>query len=331
MKSLIDEPTLENESVSFLPTTKKELTELGWKECDIIIVTGDAYVDHSSFGMALIGRLLEAFGFRVGILPQPDWRDVNAFRKLGRPKLFFGITAGNMDSMVNKYTSERRIRSNDAYSPDGKADKRPDRATIVYSQRCKEAYSGVSIVLGGIEASLRRAAHYDYWSEKVRRSVLFDARGDLLLYGNAERAIVELAQRMAKGEEISAIRDLRGSAFIRRKSDPKEAQNFSKSKEEKEKIVQLPSYEEVKKDKLAFAKAARAIHLETNPGNARQLVQQHGDRELVINPPPIPLKEAELDRIYELPFARAPHPQYKNTKIPAWEMIRFSITHWGSI
>src|SRR5512136_467710 len=200
----------------FLPMSRAEMDELGWDSCDVIIVTGDAYVDHPSFGMAIVGRLLEAQGFRVGIIAQPDWRGTTDFEALGAPNLFFGVTAGNMDSMVNRYTSERRVRSDDAYTPEGEGGRRPDRSVIVYSQRLREAFPGAPLVIGGIEASLRRIAHFDYWSEKVRRSVLLDARADLLVYGNAERAIVQIAHRLAKREPIANITDLRGTAFARK-------------------------------------------------------------------------------------------------------------------
>ena len=200
----------------FLPMSRAEMDELGWDSCDVIVVTGDAYVDHPSFGMAIVGRLLEAQGFRVGIIAQPDWRAAEPFAALGAPNLFFGVTAGNMDSMVNRYTSERRVRSDDAYTPGGAGGRRPDRSLIVYAQRAREAFPGVPIVVGGIEASLRRIAHYDYWSEKVRRSVLLDAKADLLVYGNGERQIVEIAQRLAAGERIEALTDIRGTACARR-------------------------------------------------------------------------------------------------------------------
>ena len=199
----------------YLPMSRAEMEALGWDECDIIIVTGDAYVDHPSFGMAIVGRLLEAQGFRVGIIAQPDWHSAEAFKALGRPKLFFGITAGNMDSMVNRYTADRRLRSDDAYTPEAEGGKRPDRSVIVYSQRAREAFSDVPIIIGGIEASLRRIAHFDYWSEKVRRSVLIDAKADMLVYGNAERAIVDIAHRLAAGKKPSEITDIRGTAFVR--------------------------------------------------------------------------------------------------------------------
>src|SRR5574343_286934 len=198
----------------FLPMSRAEMDKLGWDECDIILVTGDAYLDHPSFGMALVGRLLEAQGFRVGIISQPDWHSAEDFRKLGKPKLFYGITAGNMDSMINRYTADRKIRSDDAYTPNAEPNKRPDRAVTVYAQRCREAFPGTPVIIGSIEASLRRIAHYDYWSDKVRRSVLPDSKADLLVFGNAERAIVEIAHRLAKGEKVSDIRDLRGTAFM---------------------------------------------------------------------------------------------------------------------
>ena len=348
----------------FLPMSRAEMDELGWDSCDIILVTGDAYIDHPSFGMALIGRLLEAQGFRVGIIAQPDWKDVEAFRVLGKPNLFFGVTAGNMDSMVNHYTSDRRIRSNDAYTPNAEAGKRPDRAVVVYSQMLRRAWKQVPILIGSIEASLRRIAQYDYWSDKVRRSVLPDSRADLLLFGNAERAIVEVAHRLARGEAIETIRDVRGTAFMTRElpaerplvdstqldqpgpidphpdpyasQSPQNCGEVSKSLEpatrpvatpanRREQIVLLPAFEQVKDDPVLYAHASRVFHLETNPGNARALAQKHGDRYVFLNPPPEPLSTRELDRIYELPYARAPHPAYGDARIPAWEMIRFSV------
>jgi uncharacterized radical SAM protein YgiQ len=315
----------------FLPMSRAEMEQLGWDSCDVIIVTGDAYIDHPSFGMALVGRLLEAQGFRVGIISQPDWQSADAFRVLGRPNLFFGVTAGNMDSMVNRYTSERKIRSDDAYTPGGAPNRRPDRASVVYAQRCREAYSDIPIVLGGIEASLRRIAHYDYWSDKVRRSLLPDSKADLLLYGNAERALIELAHRLGKGEKIAEIRDLRGTAFMvphgwTPDSDWREAGEREASSTRERTYVQLPAYEEVKDDKLRYAQASRAFHLESNPGNARAMTQAHGDRDVWLNPPPIPLATAEMDHVYGLPYARAPHPSYGVDKTPAWEMIRHSVS-----
>jgi len=357
----------------FLPMSREEMDQLGWDSCDIIIVTGDAYVDHPSFGMAIIGRLLEAQGFRVGIISQPDWQSKDDFMKLGEPNLFFGVAAGNMDSMINRYTADRKVRSDDAYTAGGLAGKRPDRASLVYSQRCKEAYKHVPVVLGGIEASLRRIAHYDYWSDKVRRSILMDATADVLLYGNAERAIVEVAQRLARGEPIDTITDVRGTAFIRKDTpegwfeidstridrpgkvdkiinpyvntqdlqacaieqekgaieDPNEAkvvQLLPRPKIERDRtVIRLPSFEKVRNDPALYAHANRVLHLETNPGNARALVQRHDDRELWLNPPPIPLTTEEMDYVFAAPYARVPHPAYAGAKIPAYEMIRFSV------
>ncbi|HXH04679.1 MAG TPA: YgiQ family radical SAM protein [Candidatus Competibacteraceae bacterium] len=355
----------------FLPMSRAEMEQLGWEACDIIIVTGDAYVDHPSFGMAIVGRLLEAQGFRVGIIAQPDWHDAEAFKVLGKPRLFFGVTGGNMDSMVNRYTSDRRLRHNDAYTPNDEGGRRPDRCVIVYSQRCREAYRDAPIVIGGIEASLRRIAHYDYWSDKVRRSILVDAKADLLVYGNAERAIVEIAHRVARGAHLRDIRDVRGSAFLRPSGELPEgwleidssevdepgrvdphpdpyamtpvagkpcADSASSTlpkvvklarrivRHERDRtVIRLPSFEQVSADPVLYAHASRTLHLETNPGNARALVQRHGDRDVWLNPPPIPLTTAEMDRLYALPFARVPHPAYGGARIPAYEMIRFSV------
>ena len=314
----------------FLPMSRAEMEVLGWDACDIVLVTGDAYIDHPSFGMALVGRLLVAQGFRVGIISQPDWKSPDDFRRFGKPQLFFGITAGNMDSMVNRYTSDRKIRSDDAYTPDGAPDKRPDHAVTVYAQRAREAFRDVPVIIGGIEASLRRIAHFDYWSEKVRRSVLADSKADLLLFGNAERALVELAHRVAKGAAVADIRDLRGSAFMVPAGwtpgpDWSESTERASGSERALTYVRLPAYEEVQNDKLAYAEASRIFHLESNPGNARALVQRHGSRDLWLNPPPLPLSTTEMDHVYGLPYARAPHPAYGDAKIPAWEMIRFSI------
>ncbi len=353
----------------FLPMSRAEMDQLGWEECDIILVTGDAYVDHPSFGMAIVGRLLEAQGFRVGIIAQPDWHSVDAFRALGRPKLFFGITAGNMDSMVNRYTADRRVRSDDAYTPNAEPAKRPDRSVIVYSQRAREAYSDVPIVIGGIEASLRRIAHFDYWSEKVRRSVLVDAKADILVYGNAERAIVEIAHRLAARATPDSITDIRGTVFMRaatpadwieidstridmpgplnppvdpyateeqmaksgsaQTSDGAKVVRFIREVRNADRahsVIRMPAYETVAQDPILYAHASRILHVESNPGNARALVQRHGDREVWINPPPIPLSMQEMDGLYELPYARLPHPAYGKGKIPAFDMIRFSVT-----
>ncbi len=407
-------------TAKFLPTSREEMAALGWDSCDIIIVTGDAYVDHPSFGMAVIGRMLEVQGFRVGIITQPDWQSAEPFRALGKPNLFFGVTAGNMDSMINRYTADRKIRSDDAYTPGDVGGARPDRAAIVYSQRCREAYNDVPLILGGIEGSLRRIAHYDYWQDKVRRSIVVDAKCDLLLYGNAERAIVEIAHRLAAKEPVHDITDVRGTAFVRRTSpedawfeidstsvdapgrveahvnpylmvsDQAKANGATCAKEDEAEavaaqaeaaaaarargevppmpvpgtlagaaiqpikfvanplvklkvpprdrsVIRLPSYEQVRSDPVLYAHANRVLHLETNPGNARSLVQAHGEgataRDVWINPPPIPLTTAEMDHVFDLPYARSPHPRYADengsheaaTKIPAWEMIRFSV------
>jgi len=350
----------------FLPMSRAEMDELGWDSCDVIIVTGDAYVDHPSFGMAIVGRVLEAQGFRVGIVAQPDWHSTRDFMKLGRPNLFFGITGGNMDSMVNRYTSDRRIRSDDAYTPHGVAGARPDRCVIVYSQRAREAYKDVPVVIGGIEASLRRIAHFDYWSEKVRRSVLMDAKADLLVYGNAERQICEIAHRLAAGQRIDEITDLRGTAFTRKATpdawieidstivdtpgplnppvDPYAMQparvaapsrgseavvsfqrRVPKNADRERSVIRMPSFEQVVGDPVLYAHASRILHQESNPGNARALTQRHGDVDVWLNPPPIPLATKEMDAIYELPYQRVPHPSYGSAKIPAYEMIRFSI------
>ena len=421
----------------FLPMSRAEMTQLGWDSCDIILVTGDAYVDHPSFGMAVIGRMLEAQGFRVGIIAQPEWHSAEPFQAVGQPNLFFGVTAGNLATMINRYTADRKIRSDDAYTAGGIGGKRPDRSVLVYTQRCREAYPQVPIIIGGIEASLRRIAHYDYWQDKVRRSILVDAKADLLLYGNAERALVEVAHRIAAKEPITQITDVRGTAFLVREapsdwfeidstevdtpgrieahvnpylmvSDQAKAQGESCAREDEAQavadaanqqvslhgvsptdgalstkpvsssisniksstvssagfttsplqfvpnpalqgkgklkvpprersVIRLPSYEQIKSDPVLYAHANRVLHLETNPGNARALVQAHGEgrtaRDVWINPPPIPLTTAEMDHVFDLPYARSPHPAYADkqgghdgeTKIPAWEMIRFSV------
>ena len=383
----------------FLPTSRAEMDALGWDSCDVILVTGDAYIDHPSFGMAVIGRVLEAQGFRVGIIAQPDWHSAEGFKVLGKPNLFWGVTAGNMDSMINRYTADRKIRSDDAYTPGNVAGRRPDRAATVYCQRCREAFKDVPILLGGIEGSLRRIAHYDYWSDKVRRSIVVDSKCDLLLYGNAERALIEIAHRIARREPVANITDVRGTAFVRRSSEagwleidstevdrpgridaytspyqttaeaaashgtycdqaqagnkpaeqiitfigkaaaqPTAAPTSTAPRAERHTtVIRLPSYEQVKSDPVLYAHASRILHLETNPGNARALVQAHGEgstaRDVWINPPPIPLSSAELDWVFNLPYARSPHPGYADaqgrhdgvTKIPAWEMIRFSV------
>ena len=318
----------------FLPMSREEMDALGWDACDIILVAGDAYVDHPSFGMAIIGRLLESQGFRVGIISQPDWQSAEPYKALGRPNLFFGVTGGNLDSMVNRYTSDRKLRHDDAYTPGGEGGKRPDRCTIVYTQRCREAYKDVPIVLGGIEASLRRIAHYDYWSDKVRRSILADAKADLLIYGNAERAVVEVARRMAAGEGPRDLESIRGVALFRKvpahytelHADDLDSADEAAARRPGDTVIRLPSYEQVEEDREAYARASRVLHREANPGNARPLVQRHGDRDLWLNPPPIPLTSDEMDVVYDLPYARAPHPSYGDARIPAWDMIKFSVT-----
>ncbi|BDV35337.1 YgiQ family radical SAM protein [Methylocystis iwaonis] len=324
----------------FLPMSRAEMEALGWDSCDIILVTGDAYIDHPSFGMAIVGRLLEAQGFRVGIISQPDWRDASDFKKLGKPNLFFGVTSGNMDSMVNRYTSDRRIRRNDSYTAGGEGGKRPDRSVIVYAQRAREAFPETPIVLGGIEASLRRIAHYDYWSDKVRRSILLDAKADLLLYGNAERALIEVAHRIAKRGLAQDFSDICGLALLR-DATPEgwveaSAEDIDSADEGRlrkddarsgaDVVIRLPSYEQVSSDPEAYARASRVLHKESNPGNARPLTQRHGNKDVWLTAPPIPLTTAEMDAVYDLPFARAPHPSYEGAKIPAWEMIRHSVT-----
>lgn len=307
----------------FLPMSRTEMDALGWDECDVILVTGDAYIDHPSFGMALIGRLLESQGFRVGIISQPDWKSVDAFRTLGRPRLYFGVTSGNMDSMVNRYTADRKPRRDDAYTAGGEAGHRPDRAAVAYAQRCKEAYRDVPVVLGGIEASLRRFAHYDYWSDTVRRSVLLDSKADVILYGNAERALVDLTFRAARGEAIRTMTDLRGASFAL--ASAVEACLPDLLSAGPQGLVRLPDFDTVKADSQAYLVASRLMHQESNPFRPRMILQRHGDRDLLVTPAPLPLSTPDLDRVFELPYARAPHPSYGHAKIPAWEMIRHSV------
>ncbi|MFQ3287987.1 MAG: putative radical SAM protein YgiQ, partial [Alteromonadaceae bacterium] len=375
----------------FLPMSRKEMDVLGWDSCDIIIVTGDAYVDHPSFGMAIIGRMLESQGFRVGIIAQPDWKSTDAFMELGKPNLFFGVTAGNMDSMINRYTAERRMRHDDAYTPNDEGGKRPDRAVTAYTQKCKEAFKGVPVIIGGIEASLRRIAHYDYWTDKVRQSVLFDSKADLLVYGNAERPLIEIAHRIANGEEVKSITDVRGSAFLAQQALPgwkgidsrdidrpgkiepipspyqeinesscdsakenkieeesngtlditKTAQAIqiadyrptyqkNKSWDEKAKpwettYINLPTFEQVKSNKVLYAHASRIFHQEVNPTSAKPLVQSHGSRIIWLNPPAKPLSQDEMDGVFGLPYKRVPHPSYGEAKIPAYDMIKTSV------
>ncbi|MFV0515071.1 MAG: YgiQ family radical SAM protein, partial [Jhaorihella sp.] len=356
-----------------LPMSRAEMDALGWDSCDIIIVTGDAYVDHPSFGMAVIGRVLEAQGFRVGIIAQPAWDSAEPFRALGRPNLFFGVSAGNMDSMINRYTADRKRRSDDAYTPHAEGNKRPDRAVIVYSQRLREAYRDVPLIIGSIEASLRRIAHYDYWSDKIRRSILIDSRADLLLYGNAERAIVDIAHRLAAGENVQTIRNLRGTAFVRKRvpddwrevdstsidvvgpvaapvnpyvdtssteacaqtktsteqqHTPEPVRLLDRRREQRDPrptVIRLPACEQVIADAALYSHASRILHRETNPHNARQLVPAHGDRDVWLNPPPLPLTTPEMDWVFDQPYTRLPHSSYGDARIPAYEMIRHSI------
>lgn len=355
----------------FLPMTRAEMDKLGWDSCDVIVVTGDAYVDHPSFGMAIIGRTLEAQGFRVGIIAQPEWDSAEPFKQLGRPNLFFGVTAGNMDSMINRYTSDLKLRHDDAYTPDDIGGKRPDRAVLVYTQRCKQAYKDVPVVLGGIEASLRRIAHYDYWSDKVRGSVLPDSKADLLIYGNAERPLIEVTHRLASGESIKDIKDVRGTGVMLKEplpgwkgidsrtldkpgkiepiispyaeidmscgksevespgSEEPRAKPIVVQPEKKmpwfETYIRLPDMETVKTDKVLYAHASRVFHQETNPISSRALIQKHGAREVWLNPPAAPLAENEMDSVFDLAYARVPHPSYGKAKIPAFDMIKTSI------
>jgi uncharacterized radical SAM protein YgiQ len=306
--------------VHFLPTTSEEIRALGWDAVDVVFVTGDAYVDHPSFAMAVLGRVLESRGFRVAILPQPDWRSADAWRALGRPRLFYAVSAGNMDSMINHYTASRKRRNDDAYSPGGRIGLRPDRPTPVYAQRCREAFPGVPVVIGGIEASLRRIAHFDYWSETVRPSMLVPSKADLLAFGKGEETIVAIAERLRAGETVRDLRDLRGVAYLLGMKEELPSAPASTPWN----TLELPGFDEVAVDKLAFAKMTRSFHQETNPFNARRLVQAQGDRKAVLNPPCLPLDEAGMDAIYDLPYARRPHPKYEE-QIPAFEMIRDSI------
>lgn len=369
----------------YLPMSRAEMDALGWDSCDIIIVTADAYVDHPSFGMAVVGRLLEAQGFRVGIIAQPAWDSAEPFKALGEPNLFFGVTGGNMDSLINRYTADLRIRTDDAYTPNAEPGKRPDRSVIVYSQRCREAYYNTPIVVGGIEASLRRIAQYDYWSDQVRKSVLIDANADILLYGNAERALVEIAHGVANGRTIKELSHLRGTAVLRREAPPgwteidstridwpgriddipnpydvphdqvtepdarkiREATEAREAKKDDDDVapiriiplplqrkfdtdpdntyIRLPSYNKVKNDPALYAHASRVLHQESNPYNAKTLVQKHDTLDIWVNPPPIPLETDELDGVFDLPYQRRPHPSYGDARIPAYDMIKTSV------
>ncbi len=321
--------------------TSAEVAARGWDAVDVVFVTGDAYVDHPSFAAALLGRVLEAEGFRVAILSQPDWHTCDAWRTFGRPRLCFAISAGNMDSMLNHYTANRKVRNDDAYSPDGQIGRRPDRATLAYCQRAREAYKGVPVIAGGVEASLRRLAHYDFWSDKVRRSILLDAKADLLVFGMGERPLVEIVQRLAAGQTVRELRDIRGVVYRLGASEGRETDNEgavvrdqgSETTNQKSEIINhkspapllLPSYEEVSTDKAAFVAMTRVIHEEINPSSARPLMQYCGREAVVVNPPAWPLSQEEIDRVYDLPFTRRPHPSYGRQRIPAFEVVKDSI------
>ncbi len=304
----------------------------GWDGVDVVFVTGDAYVDHPSFAMAILHRVLEAAGFRVAVLSQPDWRSCEPWRQFGRPRLFFAVSAGNMDSLINHYTANKKVRNDDAYSPGGRIGLRPDRATLAYCHRAREAFPGVPVIAGGVEASLRRLAHYDYWSDTVRRSILLDSKADLLAYGMGETTIVEIARRLAAGQTVKDLRDLRGAAYV---LGARESEELARSASDGSpgpslalragQTIVLPSYEQVKSDKLAFAEATRIIHINTNPLNAQTLIQLHERQAVVVNPPALPLSQAEMDRVYDLPYTRRPHPSYTEP-IPAYEMIQDSVT-----
>ena len=298
-----------------LPASRAEMEARGWNDVDVVFVTGDAYVDHPAFAMGILGRVLEAAGFRVAILSQPDWRSAEPWRQFGRPRLFFGISAGNMDSMINHYTANKKVRNDDAYSPGGRIGLRPDRATLPYCQRAREAFPGVPVIAGGVEASLRRLAHYDYWSDTVRRSIVLDAKADLVVFGMGEHQIVEIARRLAAGETVKDLRTMRGVAFALGASETPPAEALA-----------LPSFEEVKADKRKFAQATKVIHQETNPLNAKTLVQFHDRQAVVCNPPALPISQEDMDRVYGLPYTRKPHPMYRGQKIPAYEVVKDSVT-----
>ncbi|MBC8019167.1 MAG: YgiQ family radical SAM protein [Verrucomicrobia bacterium] len=305
----------------FIPTTREDVSRRGWSELDVIFVSGDAYIDHPAFGVPLLARWLEKHGFRVGIIAQPDWRSKEAFMTLGRPRLCFAVSAGAMDSMVAHYTPARKLRHDDAYTPGNRHGARPNRAVIIYTSRLKEAYRDVPVIIGGIEASLRRFAHYDFWEDKVRRSIIFDAKADLLIYGMAEQPLLEVVGRLNAGEQIQDIRTVRGTCRVAGKSECNDISPL----DGREDVLEIPSYEDVSADKALFAEAFRLVSHEQNPYSARTIVQRHGDRLLVSAPPTLPLSEAEMDAVYALPFEKAPHPSYQEP-IPAWEQIKTSIT-----
>jgi uncharacterized radical SAM protein YgiQ len=352
----------ERHAAPLAPINAAEMRARGWDWVDVVFVTGDAYVDHPSFAMAILTRVLEAAGFRVAVLSQPDWHSCEPWRQFGRPRLFFAVSAGNMDSLINHYTANKKVRNDDAYSPGGRIGLRPDRATLPYCHRAREAFPGVPVIAGGVEASLRRLAHYDYWSDTVRRSILLDSKADLLVYGMGEDAIVEIARRLAAGQTVRDLRDMRGVAYVlgareaaslharseirNPKSEPNPNHRNPKSETGEGEVsdlcpsdfgfasdfgfrasdlVVLPSCEEVQRDRFAFAEATRLIHINTNPHNAKTLVQLHDRQAVVVNPPRLPLSEADMDRIYDLPYTRRPHPSYTEP-IPAHEMIKDSVT-----
>jgi len=302
----------------FLPISRREMAERGWDELDFLFINGDAYVDHPSFGAAILTRLLESEGYRVGIIAQPDWRAVESFKVLGKPRLAVLISSGVIDSMVNHYTAAKKPRGEDVYSPGGKTGFRPDRALIVYANRAREAFKNVPVIIGGIEGSLRRFAHYDYWSDSVRRSILFDSKADLLIYGMGEKPLLELARRLATGEPIGLIKEMRGTVYSEAAPE-----GFQDSKE----TILLPSFEEVQTNLRKYAESFKIQYDEQDPIRGRRLVQPHGNRYLVQNPPTLPLTVVEMDRIYALPYQRAYHPIYENTGgVPAIKEVEFSIT-----
>jgi uncharacterized radical SAM protein YgiQ len=302
--------------------SRADIEARGWAQADVVFVTGDAYVDHPSFAMAILGRWLEAHGFRVALLSQPDWQSVEPWRALGAPRLFYAVSAGNMDSMINHYTANKKRRNADAYSPGGEIGRRPDRPTAVYAQRCREAFKGIPVISGGVEASLRRIAHYDYWSDRVWPSNLVTSKADLLGYGMGESILLEIAQRLDRGEDVKSLRSMRGVAYLLGKTETLPEMSFGGASGDG--TVELPSFEAVKDDPRAFADMTRAMHHETNPKNALRLIQRHGDRILVVNPPALSLDEGEMDRIHELPYTRDPHPDYMAPP-PAWETIKDSV------
>jgi uncharacterized radical SAM protein YgiQ len=309
-------PAKQYQLTDFLPTTKKELELRGWDQVDVVLFTGDAYVDHPSFGAAVIGRILEAQGLQVAIVPQPNWRDdLRDFKKMGRPRLFFAVTAGNMDSMVNHYTANKRLRSDDAYTPDGKAGMRPDYATITYTNILKKLFPEVPVVIGGIEASLRRFTHYDYWSDKLMPSVLVDSKADLLVYGMGEKPLMELVQQVKSGKTFKELTDIPQTSFLL-----KEIPVHPLWKD-----ITLESHETSLSDKKKYASNFRHIEEESNKYDAARLLQHTGNRWVIVNPPYEPLSEAELDASFGLPYTRLPHPKYKDKTIPAYEMIKFSV------